>query len=516
MRSWRVTTAVRAFALALGTGQALQSNILGPTAPLLFALLTVAFVGVVLELGVIDRGKPWIPVVEGIIAGTLLASDLRPEPLLVYLVVPSVVAGVRHGWVTTMNTWLTTTIAVLATGASWRNPGLDVAGATESLPWLGLGLGAGLLAAWQSRSVRRLEASQAPAAEAHHLVAQLHNLTRKVTVGLDSVNLAAGLADRLRDDLDATSSAVLLLGESGGLEPLALHGMVDGLEGLARDCLGSGQAVIAPDRAALPLRAGDHVFGVVAVSGYPSPSRDALNEAQSVIDALAVQLDTALLFEDITVSATTEERNRLAREMHDGIAQEIVGLGYLVDEIEALSEEPATRAAAAAMRGEVTRLVSELRFSIFDLRHEVSDQNLSGALAEYVREISIGSDLRVHLLFDEQGSPLSRRIESELMRVAQEAIANVRKHAQARNMWITFETDGAAITLRIEDDGVGAATPRDRHYGLHTMRERAERIHADLTVTSRAGGGTVVSLRSRSHAHLGDGLPHEHHSPAGR
>ena len=159
---------------------------------------------------------------------------------------------------------------------------------------------------------------------------------------------------------------------------------------------------------------------------------------------------------------------------------------------------PAVQRSADDLRDEISRVVSELRFSIFDLRHDVDEAgSFSGALAEYIREIGTRSDLRVHLLLDERGPRLPRRTEAELLRIAQEAIGNVRKHARAVNLWVTLTTNDTELCLVVEDDGVGAAAPRTGHYGLHTMRERAERINADLTLCPRADGGTTVTLRSR-------------------
>ena len=80
--------------------------------------------------------------------------------------------------------------------------------------------------------------------------------------------------------------------------------------------------------------------------------------------------------------------------------------------------------------------------------------------------------------------------------MAQEAIGNVRKHARADNLWVTLDSDGATLRLEVEDDGVGNAGPREHHWGLQTMRERADGVGADLDVTPRPDGGTVVSLRS--------------------
>lgn len=516
LRAWRVTTAVRAFTLALMTGQILSTGSVSGDALPLTALLVVATVACVMDFGVVGRATPWIPVAEGLMAAAVLGGELgATAPLLIYLAVPMVVAGIRIGSVSVVNAFIATSLALVAAWSGGRVMRLNVDLQPAIVTWLVIGLGAGLLASWQTRSVRVLEAAQAPYAAAHHLLSQLHALAKEGRVGLDTTRTAADLAAEIRGRTGAEHSLILLEGAQDELMPISAFGETAGFEAVAKG-VRPGPPVSDGLTIALPLRVGDRPIGFIVLGRDSGWTPKALADVQTHADELALRLDSALLFDDVRSTATAEERSRLARDMHDGIAQEIVGLGYLVDEIEALADQPATRAAASAMRSEVTRLVSELRFSIFDLRHEVTDQNLSGALAEYVREVTAGSDLRLHLMFDEQGSRLSRRIESELMRVAQEAIANVRKHARARNLWITFETDGTAITLCVEDDGVGAASPRDRHYGLHTMRERAERIHADLTVTSREGGGTVVSLRSRPPAHLGDALTHEHHSPAGR
>jgi signal transduction histidine kinase len=105
-------------------------------------------------------------------------------------------------------------------------------------------------------------------------------------------------------------------------------------------------------------------------------------------------------------------------------------------------------------------------------------------------------DLRVNLTLDESGPALPPRTESELLRVAQEAIGNVRKHARAENLWVRLVSDGTTLLLEVEDDGVGNARPKDRHWGLQSMQERAAGIDASLEVTSRQDGGTVVRLHS--------------------
>jgi signal transduction histidine kinase len=241
-----------------------------------------------------------------------------------------------------------------------------------------------------------------------------------------------------------------------------------------------------------------------------------LNErALQMADEFAVRLDTAVLFDDVRSLATSEERNRIAREMHDGVAQQIVGLGYIVDEIESISPHGQTRELAAQLRAEITRLVSEIRFSIFDLRHEVTDGRISASLADYARAVSHASGLRVHLSLAESGPPLTPRTATEVLRVAQEAIGNVRKHAQAGNLWVTLDSNGSRLELTVEDDGVGNAGPRERHWGLQTMRERAEGVGAHLDISPRPNGGTVVSLRSPTPKPPEEGTAHGHHCATG-
>ena len=192
--------------------------------------------------------------------------------------------------------------------------------------------------------------------------------------------------------------------------------------------------------------------------------------------------------------ATSEERNRIAREMHDGVAQEIVAPGLHGRRDRVRLDEPETRALARRCARRSPASSPRLRFSIFDLRHQVTDTDCPARGRLRPRGQPRRPDLRVHLSLDESGTTAPARTETELLRVAQEAIGNVRKHARADNLWVTLDSDGSSLRLEVADDGVGNAGPEDRHWGLQTMQERAATIGADLAVTPRQGGGTVVRL----------------------
>jgi signal transduction histidine kinase len=225
------------------------------------------------------------------------------------------------------------------------------------------------------------------------------------------------------------------------------------------------------------------------------------------MDAHSLRLDTALVFDEIRTMATADERQRLAREIHDGIAQEVASLGYVVDHMASTTRDPDVAQGLRDLRGELSRVVADLRLSIFDLRSDVTPTNgLGAALSDYVRQVGAKSDLTVHLTLSEAPTRLSPAVEAELLRIAQEAITNARKHASAKNLWVDCWTDPPQASLTIRDDGRGIQGRRDDSYGISIMRERANRIDASLEIGSdtgeEAGRGTVVRVKVASKAVL--------------
>jgi signal transduction histidine kinase len=247
----------------------------------------------------------------------------------------------------------------------------------------------------------------------------------------------------------------------------------------------------------LPLRLGLRTFGLVAVERTaPAFDMARMTEVDQLLAEQSLRLETALLFSEVRTLATTEERRRLAREIHDGIAQELASLGYVVDDLAARARYiPDLEHDIRALRGELTRVISELRLSIFDLRSDVQTTvGLGTAISDYVRQVGAGSNFTVHLVLDEAPVRLPVDAETELLRIAQEAITNARKHANAENLWVTCRIDPPSALLRVEDDGAGLGQPRADSFGLEVMRERATRIGAQLSVAQREQGGTAVQV----------------------
>jgi signal transduction histidine kinase len=140
--------------------------------------------------------------------------------------------------------------------------------------------------------------------------------------------------------------------------------------------------------------------------------------------------------------------------------------------------------------------VSELRMSIFDLRSEVDVHGgLGSALSEYVRSVGRQSGLTVHMSLAESPNRLPAETEAELLRIAQEAITNARKHAEAENLWVSLTVDPPGAVLRVEDDGRGLGKARADSYGIQIMQERARRLRTTVDVLPREPRGTAVEVR---------------------
>jgi two-component system, NarL family, sensor histidine kinase DegS len=155
------------------------------------------------------------------------------------------------------------------------------------------------------------------------------------------------------------------------------------------------------------------------------------------------------------------------------------------------------------MRKVAANAYEEVRQAIFGLRTMVSrGLGLVPTLSEYLHEFSQQASLEVKLEVQQEGdlTQLAPEVEVQLVRIVQEALHNVRKHAGARMAWVRFWREGDDILMAVEDDGVGfdpAVPPADgrRHFGLATMRERAESVGGALTVRSLGATGTQVVVR---------------------
>jgi signal transduction histidine kinase len=140
---------------------------------------------------------------------------------------------------------------------------------------------------------------------------------------------------------------------------------------------------------------------------------------------------------------------------------------------------------AMTVRNELTRILSDLRDSIFDLRSDVErDTGIGTTLSGYARQVGAQAGVKVHMVHEESRERLRPEVEAELLRIGQEAITNVRKHAKARNLWVTVMINPPSAHIRVEDDGQGMRNRRRGRYGLEIMAERSRRVGANLVIVT--------------------------------
>ena len=211
------------------------------------------------------------------------------------------------------------------------------------------------------------------------------------------------------------------------------------------------------------------------------------------------------------VEAQEAERARLAQEIHDGPAQAFTNAIFQAEYAERISatDPAATTAEIRALRDLLRRELSNLRGYIGQLRPPLLDElGLDGAIEEAVGDLRSTAELIVTTDLRAPNDSLGDHQQTVALRVTQEALQNVRKHAAASTVVVSTDVADDAWTLEIRDDGrgfdVGAVAARGRrNFGLQFMRERAELIDARFDVRSRPDGGTVVRLAIPTGARTG-------------
>ncbi|HYN94678.1 MAG TPA: GAF domain-containing sensor histidine kinase [Pilimelia sp.] len=455
-------------------------------------------------------------------AGTV-GSGLGAAAVLPYLGVPMTAAALqrrtREAFALLAVAAATLTLSALVAGDDQLG---DVGFVAVCGQWLVVAaLGTVATGALQRAMITRdIRPQPQPYAEATRLLTQLRSVARQLPgATLDPGSISEHLLEEVRSVARVDRSAVLSASGGGRLVVLAQTGAdrvdwettIDADSAIA-DAWASQQPQTANrsqarshrggDVSALvvPLVAGVRTVGLMTLeadiaAAYPAP---AVSRVANLVAPAALRLEAALLFDEVRSLATNEERQRLAREIHDGVAQELVMVGYGIDN--ALASLPAEAEQTAEelrlLRGEVTRVITELRLSLFELRSEVDRHGgLAAAIAEYARTVGASAGLRVHLSLDESTARLPAATEAELLRIAQEAITNARKHAGATNLWVTCAVDPPYTQIEVSDDGQGIGDQRsDGRYGLAIMKERAERIRGRLEIRPRHPSGTTVAV----------------------
>jgi signal transduction histidine kinase len=418
-----------------------------------------------------------------------------------YLATPALVAGMYGGLRWTVGV-VGVEAASLVTTWVFLQGHQDHDFTTGAVTWLTTGLGLGLLGTFTRRNDARTD-DDSSYRSALDLIRQLHALSGRLTSGLDPVDLADRTIAGVAEELVVLQSVVVVRNTTGEFVPLrysngSIPFALAPVDDLLRRCWRSGRPIVETSRVALPMVTGNEKVAIVLADCTGRPEPRAVDRAMARLNSEAVRLNAALLFAAVREAAMSEERHRIAREVHDGVAQDVASLGYLLDNLAGSADVHEQQEAVGVLRREITRVVRELRHSVFDLRNDVvATQGLGQSIASFARHIGSHSDLTVHVTLDESTERLRQTVEAELLRIAQEAINNARRHSGGRNLWVNCTITPPFATIEIIDDGDGLGSGRSDSQGLLIMRERADRIGADLLVESPVteGRGTRIQVR---------------------
>ncbi len=317
-------------------------------------------------------------------------------------------------------------------------------------------------------------------------------------LGADAVALACGdrrAWDRplFRGDLDRPGRAVV---RRAFAEAAALRRTTDVTEGQLGALMGGEQVL------ATPLTHDGIVLGLLVVGWSTGPSwlesRTRRLELTRLAEDAAIALDTAELFAAIDALSVTGERQRIARDLHDGIVQSFVHVGM---ELDRLADELTDRDLQAALR--VLQLRSVVHGTVGDARSVISrlrgshlEQGLRAALESHLAELRGADAVELRLEWTAPHEEVAEEVGPDLFRLVQEAVANARQHAEPSLVRVAVAQVGDAIRVEVADDGTGRGSllgsVPDRGRGLLGMRERLRLLGGDLDLRANESGGTSV------------------------
>ncbi len=255
----------------------------------------------------------------------------------------------------------------------------------------------------------------------------------------------------------------------------------------------------------IPLHAKGKVVGAMDLASRES-RRFTPRELQlmtAVGNQIGVAMENALLYQRVQSLAVAEERGRLAREIHDGVAQVLAYVNAKTLAVRRFldnGDPAAARSELSELERAAKEVYADTREAILGLRSTISPrEGFTTALQEYLDKFQQLSGIPVTLTIVPENASvrLSAEVEIQVIRIIQEALANVRKHSAASQAWLKLEIAGDKVLATVSDNGNGFAVrqpPAGKwpRFGLRTMQERAESIGGNLVVESQPGSGTKV------------------------
>ena len=465
----------------------------------------------------VDRIKP---ITDGLLLGVAIGfSDGLVSPYAFCLLAAATVAA--FGW-GTMHGVLCFLVGLAATWATAELAGANPEWSTQ--PALGVVVGtlAAVLLAGFART-RLLEAERKRAAlagrvdtlaETNDLLHILNQVARTIPTALDLREALESTREQLHRAIGPDVLCILSTEQGDqwdaqvtdgcAVKPTTRH---DDLPPAARDAV-EADGVLRFDRLAgqgfgadstngiyAALRTRDRTVGILAVEAR---TPGAMGDSQQrliggLADVVALSIDNARWFGRLRTLGAEEERSRIARDLHDRIGQWLTYIGFEVERLASDEESDELN----RLHGDVQTAIDELRETLRSLRTTVTaDRPLTVTATEVIDRFTERRDIEVDFV-STGDDHLSVPVENELLRILQEALNNIDKHAGATRVDVRWDVGADRALLTIRDNGRGfdlESGVRDTAYGLVGMRERADAVGARLSIHSHLGGGTTISV----------------------
>jgi two-component system NarL family sensor kinase len=251
--------------------------------------------------------------------------------------------------------------------------------------------------------------------------------------------------------------------------------------------------------ASVPLYAGDRPLGVMnlAMRGWRRLTRQELDLLTTIADQVSVAIERARLAVQSIEHARADERARIARDLHDTLAQEFTAVGLHIEAaLPHLDARSRARPALGLALDAARHGLDEARQSITRLRRSpLENRSLAEGLGKLSRQFTAATGIRVGLDIADAG-PLPAEVEGELFRIAGEALTNIRKHAQAREASLRLDVVRGRLRLTVADSGIGfrVRTARAGGFGLSGIEGRAHAVGGRAVIRSVPGRGTTVTV----------------------
>lgn len=450
------------------------------------------------------------------------------SPFVFPLLTAIIVAGFGRGISPALRTSLATAVTITVVEVT-RFPEVDRVWVV-SLQWtLFLAL-VGVMAGYARRILGEARTTHSMAmtrvanlTDANRLLTSLHTVAQALPASLDLDEVLDSMVTRLRTLFTYDAAVLLLLDETdaswqvarwdghrlaSALEPTQLPGIlkrvqtertVRSVENLAEN--GGGLVPKMGSGLYGPLIARGEFVGLIALeasddSEYDVQDRELLG---GFLEPAALAIANAQVFDQLRTVGADEERTRIARDLHDRIGQSLAYVAFELDRLVKGHEEGRDLGPSLVqLRNDVRGVIGEVRDTLYDLRTDVSEsKDFVETMREFLDRVQKRSGLHVEVSA-RAAARLPILQERELWRIAQEAVINVERHADADHVSIVWRTDGRSALLEIADDGVGfpeGKAGRLDSYGILGMRERAASVGATLQISGAPGRGTVVRCR---------------------